>query len=60
MTRVQRLEFLLRAMSGTCRIDQVHKVIYLPFDIQLSPVNAHDISELKAEFKFRVQYEIPC
>ncbi len=60
MTRLQRLEFLLAALAGVGRIDQKQKVIYLDFNIQLSPVNAHDIQELKLQYKFRIQYEIPC
>jgi hypothetical protein len=60
MTKLQRLEFLLHALAGVGRIDQKQKVIYLDFDIQLSPVNAHDIQELKENYKFRVQYQIPC
>ena len=59
MTRLQRLDFLLQALQGLGRIDKKEKVIYVPFDVQLSPVHAHDISELKLNYKFRVQYEIP-
>lgn len=60
MTRLERLRFLLGQLEGTGRIDQAAKVVYLPFDVQLSPVNAHDLSELKHEYQFRIQYEIPC
>lgn len=59
MTRLERLQFLLGQLEGCGRIDRAEKVIYLPFDVQLSPVNAHDLSELKYNFKFRIQYEIP-
>jgi hypothetical protein len=58
MTRLQRLDFLLKALQGLGRIDAKDKVIYMPYDVQLSPVNAHDISELKRFYKFRIQYEI--
>jgi hypothetical protein len=60
MTRLQRLEFLLAALKAVVRIDTAGKVLYLDFDVQLSPVNAHDIQELKLQYEFRVQYEIPC
>lgn len=60
MTRTQRLEFLLQALDTVVRLDNKDKVIYIDFDVQLSPVNIHDITELKAVYKYRVQYEIPC
>ena len=60
MTRAQRLTFLLEALADIARPDNKQKVLYLDFNVQLSPVNAHDIQELKTEYKYRVQYQIPC
>lgn len=60
MTRLERLQFLLGQLEGCGRIDRAEKVIYLPFDVQLSPLNAHDLSELKHTYRFRIQYEITC
>jgi hypothetical protein len=60
MTRLQRLQFLLGALQDIARIDNAGKVIYINWNVQLSPVHAHDIAELKAEYLYRVQYEITC
>jgi len=57
---VDRHQFLLQALTGTGRIDRFEKIIYLPFDYPLSPVNMHDINELQRLYKYRLQYEIPC
>lgn len=58
--KLPRIEFLLQALESAGRIDREEKVIYFPFDFQFSPVNIHDLEELKREHKYIVQYEIPC